>query len=177
MAKALAEKLCYDIHALGIKRGLFLSDYAWSRKNLSAINLTRAPPSTRMHRNILTLSCFASIGLPPLNGTMGIIRKSLSQKTNTDHPFDSNCRCNVYLSLGLDSFGLYLLGNNEYAQHKMHPTEGEQFQWFPFVIKINIMFGTNKNKHPFLTVTGEAFHGKGFPILRYFIPNEHQGWI
>jgi hypothetical protein len=83
-------------------------------------------------------------------------KKSLSHKTKTDHPFDSNCRCNVYLSLGLDSFGLYLLGNARCAQHNMHPTEAdEQFQWFPFVIKIDITLGTKKYRHPFLNVTGK----------------------
>lgn len=81
------------------------------------------PPSTSMHRNTLNLSCFASIALLSVKfwdkrNSRGIIGKNLPRKTNKDRPFDSNCRCDVFLN---DSFGFYLLGDAGCAQHKMHP--------------------------------------------------------
>jgi hypothetical protein len=71
--KASAEKLHYDLHAVSIKSRLFLSNSVWSGKNLFCLKLHCNKHSTinKNAQNSLTLSCFASTSLPPLNGKSG----------------------------------------------------------------------------------------------------------
>jgi hypothetical protein len=65
---------------------------------LSTINfvVTSTPPSTRMHRNTLSLPYFVSVvALPAVKldkqTSWGIMGKTLPCKTNAGFPFDSNC--------------------------------------------------------------------------------------
>lgn len=92
-----------------------LSIQLWlSRKNLFAINFVgiSTPPSIRMHRNTLTLLCFARIGLLPFKRTSITHGASLVARICPVKPtliiiLTQSVRCDAYLKLEVDSFGCF----------------------------------------------------------------------
>jgi hypothetical protein len=58
----------------------------------------------------------------------------------------------------------------------MTASERSLFRKFPYVVKIDVTFGTNARGIPLLTVTGKTSDNQVFTVLRCWIPNE-QAWI
>ena len=54
--------------------------------------------------------------------------------------------------------------------------EQKLFHHFPYMICIDTVNQTNKDKRPILTISGRDTHGKLFIILRAFLPNE-KAWV